>query len=265
MSRLILFLLVMIFISPFQAVTADAQSKSSTKNRKIRAVNVDPLLKSLEYPELMVQPLASERLAMEAKDEVANKWKAFWPFQFSALSTMVASFAADGEYETDADSDRRQSLDDSVQLAQIVGGSFLVGTLAISAFYSPYKRCLDKLPRGNSKRQRLTRERLAEEALYGASSFGWKITTLSVVANLGASIFMASNVNDDNRVYPIFAAAASLTPLLFRSRWIQVSKLHRKYKKRIYGPLSSLQMGPSMVYDRGQNKMVSAVGLSMQF
>ena len=64
--------------------------------------------------------LASERLAMEAKDEVANKWKAFWPIQFSALSTLVAALAVDGEYKTDSDIDQRQSLDDSVQLSQLV-------------------------------------------------------------------------------------------------------------------------------------------------
>ncbi len=256
----------MIIFGLSTSVDAKEKSKSSTKNRKYRNVQIDPLFKSLEYPELMVQPLASKRLAMEAKDEQANKWKAFWPIQFSALTTLASSFVVDGQYKNDSSSTENKALDDAVQLSQLIGGSFLVGTLAISALYSPYQKCLDKLPTGNSKAERLTRERLAEEALYGASGFAWKITVLSVVSNLGASIFMATETNSENTVYPIFSAVASLTPLLFQNRWIQVSRLHRKYKKRIYGPLSDVQISPRLMLDHQKEaKLVSGLGLSATF
>ena len=45
----------------------------------------------LSYPELVVTPRASERLAIEAKREQKKRWFALGSIQFSSLMTILAS------------------------------------------------------------------------------------------------------------------------------------------------------------------------------
>lgn len=41
------------------------------------------------------------------------------------------------------------------------------------------------------------------------------------------------------------AALASVAPLLFETSWERVGDTHREYKKRIYGPLTSVMPSPT--------------------
>lgn len=220
----------------------------------VSLIGVTPSIQSskaneFEYPELMVAPRASERLKMEAQAENEGKWLRFWPIQLSAISTlsMGLSAAANAQFPGEVEprvSDRRIT----GYMGATVGAAWLVTSIIMSAVNTPYQTGWDtvKAMPASTKREQLTRERVAEEILADASAMGWRLTILSTVTQFGVSLYTTRLAGLDATITPILAltsATLSVLPVLFRFKWIGVYAQHQDYKKKIYGPIAQLQPG----------------------
>lgn len=229
-----------------------------------------------EYPELMVAPRASERLKMEAQEEAESRMLRFWPIQLSALSTMVSGFAsmslATYASPTTTFAEPSEVVNNRRANGLIgvgVGGIWLLTTVVMSMTYTPYQKGwndVKSLPSG-SKREQLTRERLAEEVLSDANAMAWRLTIMSVATNFGANAYaMLARDNTISGtlqpVLPLLGMALSLTPLLFKFRWMSVFGQHMEYKKKIYGPIASLR---PLALDPRSASLTPGLTLSIQF
>lgn len=191
-----------------------------------------------DYPELLVTPRASARLATEAANEPASRWTSQLPIQVSALSTLVAGISVLSNPDPSKDPNG------VVGVAGVaVGGAWLAATLALEAFYQPYipaEREVSALP-ANTPREQLVRERAAEESINSASRLACRLKWLSVITNLGANVYMASQAKSSSfgQVASGVAAALAFTPVIFGSHWNEVAEEQENYKKRIYAPIAS--------------------------
>lgn len=193
---------------------------------------------TFQYPELVVTPRASERLQMEAEHESRGRWTAHLPIQISALTTLASSFmvGADSVYQA------RDPGGYARLAGAVVGAGWIAGTVALSALYQPNQSAhseIQALP-GKTERERLVRERMAEEAIESQAKLGRRLMWLSVLTNAGASGYMVmkSNPMSFAGISAIGATVASFAPVVFQYRWQQVAREQRKYKKRIYGPIA---------------------------
>jgi hypothetical protein len=192
----------------------------------------------LSYPELEVTPRASERLEIEAKGEARTHWLTLAPLQASALATLYVGLSAN--YDSGLSSDAQSNYNMTKKFAVGVGAGWLALTTALSAYYRPYYagyKDVSKMPTTNS-REELTRERIAEEALYAPDAVAQKLKWFSVASNLGVNLALVSNADRDSRLKISAGVLAAFAPLIFESRWSQVAMQHREYKKKIYGPIS---------------------------
>jgi hypothetical protein len=205
--------------------------------------------KEFEYPELLVSPSASERLTGEAKAENRNRWSAHWAIQASALATLMAGSMANGDPGKDAEQAAKKGEEPSskgaAKAATYVGGFWLITTTAMSATYTPYQSGLAKLQgmaQGN-KKDRLAYERYAEEALYAPSRVATVMKWAAFASNAGANAMVIQGAaNTTTKTFGGLALVASTLPLLFEHQWNAVNRFQGEYKKRIYGPLSSLNL-----------------------
>jgi hypothetical protein len=198
-----------------------------------------------EYPELQVTPLASDRLAQEAKNDQNAGILQHASLQISALATLASGILH---------SPKTRTLDDgtlenrsSGMPAYIVGGVWLAVSLALPTLYNPYEAELVKIRAmpAKSKREILARERMAEEAIQGAARTAKRLAWISTVTNFGVNVMLAAQTKSEGLPLGthITAAVFSFAPLVFPSRWIQVARDQEDYKRRIYGPVTSLSPG----------------------
>lgn len=210
----------------------------------------------LDYPELMVTPRASERVRIEAAKEPRDRWTRHAAIQASALTTLVA---ASMQISTSSGDNA------SKILGFTVGSSWIVTTLALSNFYTPYQTSLDELNGMPAKTQResLTKERTAEETIYRAGKLGSNLSLLSFGTNFLASAYMLTRADKSTKSFPIdfLAVLTSFSPLIFSSSWQVIANDHRDYKKRIYGPVASATLLP----EAATGKVVPGVALSMNW
>ncbi len=194
-----------------------------------------------EYPELLVSPQASASLKRFAKEEKEEAWTIHIWSQFPAVINLWSGFRAFSEKH--ADPDKEQQIHNAGLASASLSGGWLALTVGLSQAYSPYKKDylkIRKLP-DKTKRQQLVKERLAEEALYSAYSFGLKLKYAGAIINFAAAMAVAGNSEDDiTGVQAGVAALSSFLPILFPYTWIGNYKQHQTYKKRIYGPITQL-------------------------
>lgn len=191
----------------------------------------------LDYPELMVTPRATERLALEARDEFSQRWSTHLPIQASALATLTAGILQAEK------PDGATGLKGSSGVAGIlVGGGWLATTIYLAVKYRPYQDGFDEIRKYPAKDQRqlIARERLAEEKLEAPYRLGKKLMILSVLTNAATAGYLLSKVESSttSQAVNIVAAAASFLPLIFQYHWRTVALKHRDYKKKIYGPVA---------------------------
>lgn len=221
---------------------------------------------SLNYPELQVTPLASDRLESEAKTEHNDGYKALWSIQVSALATLTSSLIiSQKDYDINLSKEKRDLMDSDYDntklLGQVVGGGWLIGTLLLNHFYEPYKTSYlqNRKMSKDSKKDRLAKERHAESTLKSTARIGNSLKWISVATNLIASASMASEASDDTQLYPSLSALLSFMPILFPSRWEVTNDEHEIYKKRIYAPVVSANL---MMFE---DKPVTGLGLYWSF
>lgn len=199
-------------------------------------------LKSLNYPELEVTPLASETLVEEAKDERTGRWLVHAPIQVSAISTIMGSMnmakVPDKEYTTT----ETDTYDNAVMFGNVIGYGWLVTTLALSASYRPYYEGLKdtKKYKGDSKKDKLARERIAERAMRRSAALGEKIKWMSFWSNIIANTYMAAVTSRESVTYPAVGVLLSFAPLVFEYHWTDIYREHQNNKKKIYGPVARM-------------------------
>ena len=191
-----------------------------------------------DYPELMVSPRASERLALEIERE--NRGSLFGNqigSQIAYSLTLVNGLMMMGNTNEADDADKN-----AAKLGLFVGIAGLGSTMWMSKAYRPYGKGLANAKRvkGKGKRAQLARERLAEEAINGAAKFGKRLDYIAMGSTFVANLYMATVVEADTLSEPLtyLGAATSIVPLIFKNYWTKVGKSQRSYKKKVYGPIA---------------------------
>lgn len=203
---------------------------------------------NLIYPELNVSPKASERVAMEAKQEASSKWTTHWPIQLSSAMTLASVFYAQSDKPEDYDTNpsKKEDFDNAAKTGTLVGATWLIGTYLLSENYRPYQKAVQEiksLPTSNTQEQ-LVRERLAEEAMASSAKLGNRLMWMSVITNLGASAYIASSSGEDAKTFAGISTLVALTPLMFQYNWQDVYNYHQDYKKKIYAPIAMATLMP---------------------
>ncbi len=216
---------------------------------------------SYGYPELMVSPKASERIRLEIdREKRGGLFKNHKGLQVAGLVTLVA-----GVFQlsnTDITKDANES---SSKLGILVGGGWLVATSLLDMKYRPYQVGHQGLSRikGKTKRDQLAKERLAEEAIDNAGRLGKRLDYLGAATNFLASAYMMSSAKKETISVGIGALSllTSLTPLIFKNYWTEVSKKQNSYKKKVYGPIA---FSP-FLFDQVRKKYVTGASLAFTF
>lgn len=216
--------------------------------------------KDLAYPELMVTPRASTRLHMEARKEVSQQWSTQLPFQISSVSTLITGLVQTSNIDKTKDSDNY-----SAYTGIIAGGLLTAANYYYASHYKAFTRSyreIHKLPK-KTRREQLIRERLAEERINKIAATYKKLKWISFGTNLGASAYMFSKAKSGTLSKPlaIYSALAAITPLLFSTKYEDVAKEQKAYKKKIYAPVVST----TLLYDKAQRKYLPGAMVSMQF
>lgn len=223
---------------------------------------------SFDYPELMVTPRASEALLRHGRDEKADRWRQYLQIQIPAAINLFTGIRVMNEkYSPEQLRDSPSlpgRLKDTGMAATAISGGWLGLTLAMGIWYEPYTSGLRDIRRypGNSPREQLVRERIAEEHLANASRLASRLSHLSVISQTFTSVLlMANSENREHKIQAAVGGVFALSPYVFRMSWIQNYRNHQNYKKRIFGPLTSLEMMPIL----SEGRLGQAVQLSWQF
>ena len=191
------------------------------------------LFSSLRYPELHVSPSASDRLKMENARYSSYKWEHHRMIALAGLSTLIAGGTAVAKDET------REKFQAAQFANYMIGGAWLVGSTWLSLFYDPYGKGVadvSTLPSG-TKKQKIARERIAEEYIYTTSDFSRVLKWAAFFTNLAANVNLASPSKDGSVAFVAVGVIGSFLPILFKSRYEHIADQHRIYKKKIYGPV----------------------------
>jgi len=216
--------------------------------------------KDLAYPELMVTPKASTRLHMEARKEASQQWSTQLPLQVSSISTLVTGLVQTSNVDKTKDPDNY-----SAYVGIIAGGLSTAANYYYASRYQAFSRSYREIKRlpHKTKRQKLIRERLAEERINQIAATYTRLKWISFGTNFGASIYMASKAQSGTLSKPlaIYSALAAITPLIFSTKYEDVAAEQKAYKKKIYAPVVST----TLLYDKIHRKYLPGAMVSMQF
>jgi hypothetical protein len=134
--------------------------------------------------------------------------------------------------------------------------------LLLATSYDPYSSGYKEVKKMKSEthRDRLARERFAEEALYKPAKLGTRLLWFSVITNFAASAYLMGYADADAKLAAGISAAVALGPIFFPYTWIESANQHRLYKKKIYGPVASL----TFLRDGSQNRNLQP-GLGLRY
>ena len=255
MSNLRLGWALVVLLTPIIALAqpARSESKDSKDKEEIKitppaksqpgkhAVDIADIINNLEYPELMVVPRASERLRIEAKDEDDSWYYTHWTIEFSGLATLALGTVASSYYRESLSATEKADAKTVTTVTQAVGLGWITAGFLIG-MQKPYRSALNVINKypGKDERSTLARERLAEENLESPARLMRVMKWASVLTNFGACALTATYLSDQGRLGAGVAAALSFLPLIFEDHAIVVFEKHLEYKKKIYGPVSSV-------------------------
>lgn len=198
----------------------------------------------LLYPELEVTPRASKRLLIEAQKERNEKsdWFAHTlAIQSSALTTLVSGIYLSNNKPVDSqDPNKEKSAGDAANLGMLTGAVWLGFTTYLHFTYNPYQDGYAEVRKikSSNKREELTKERLAEEKIVHAGSFGRKLSWFSALTQFPISAYMAAKGSNEAAALGAVSALVALVPLFIDTHWETIHKTHIEYKKKIYGPVA---------------------------
>lgn len=214
------------------------------------------------YPELNVVPRATERIKMEVGSEESYAWKSNMPLQIASLLTLTTGAMASSNIKEDKEEDYAS------EISMLVGAGWLAASVWASMKYRPYRSSylkMRKMPY-KTKREKLLKERMAEEEINTLRSIGKKIRWAGALTTLAASLNLQSSIDSDSdegkraETLAGVSAAVSLATLFFPNRWERVADEQEKYKKKIYSPVS---IAPALLNtDKG---LASGLALAWNF
>lgn len=201
----------------------------------------------LDYPEISIVPRYSDRLEAEAKMEPLRKW--------GAVATLAIPFAASTVVGVTL-FNPQMAVAYWTPLA--VGGLGLVGMSLFGVFLQPYNSGMAIVSplKNGTLREKLYRERVAEEQIEAAARMGNRMRWFSTAVNLAANMFTVvsyTQVTDSflapgQKMMGVIAggvgALLSFTPLLFPPYWVDVAGEQESYRKRIFSPVASATVFP---------------------
>jgi len=220
-------------------VTGKAEESKPAATKSPTADHVST--ENFEYPELVVAPSASARLERETKNERASGFTRQVPLMASGLMTMVSGFMLNAS--TDPDEDKMAAAHGAGLAAIIVGGTWVATTTYMSLWYMPYSNGWREVKgmEGRDRRERLARERIAEEAINAPSRLVRRLNWLGLISNFAASGYMVATATDEmGRAFSAASVIAAVMPIVFPTRWQTTAETHEDYKKRIYGPVTNI-------------------------
>lgn len=198
------------------------------------------------YPELEVVPRASERVKGEYKNDGDNFFKYQWQYVLPSSITLVGGImlmnnpSLTGNESADQLADKEDTAKQYGTLAAAIGAGWIGFSYFLNKYYQPYRGAMVKMKsiKGNSKKDELARERIAEEHMLNANELTRKLRWFNFGTNLTMSIAIAAK-GDDEKVLPfgVLGIITSITPLIFPHYWEATYDSHMYYKKRIYGPV----------------------------
>lgn len=195
------------------------------------------LAAEMDYPELMVSPKATERIAIEANKEKKSGIIFNLPLQISSALTLATGVMMLNDVDKSKDADQY-----SPWAGIGVGGGWLLINAYLNYLHKPYSTANNELKELSSKtpHEQLIRERLAEEALNKAGSLAYKLNWFASLTNAATSVYMASKAKSKSTGQFLggLSAVAAFLPLVFEPEWTRIRNEQNTYKKRIYGPLS---------------------------
>ncbi|GIL17570.1 MAG: hypothetical protein BroJett040_13210 [Oligoflexia bacterium] len=219
------------------------------------------LANQLTYPELQVQPKATDRIRMEAQKERASGWKVHLPVMASSAMTLAAASMSQAG-PTDKVSSEDASLAKNVGMG--VGAGWLITSYLLSSLYDPYSNAEIAL-RTSGQQDPLARERLAEEHLRSAHDLGVRVMWLSAISQFFTNAYVASKSSRNTSYIAGIAAVTSFAPVLFKSNWISTWEYHQEYKKKIYGPIAMPIMMTVPGTHVAQGSVTPGLGLFLSF
>jgi hypothetical protein len=225
-----------------------------------------------QYPELLVVPKASQRLTALANQENRTRFRTHLVFQVPAFLTLMAGASAMSMKESQSK--------EAAAIASGIGLGWIVGTMAMSAMYTPYRTGQQEIAGLGDKTQEqmLAKERRAEEALYFPAYLMRRVQYMAAFTNFAGAIAITSLPEENEKVKAVagIAAIAAFLPLVFDHPWIINYDQQQEYKKRIYGPLAELTLlpdassekvspGPWALVQQKAPSWAPAVSLSLRF
>lgn len=198
-----------------------------------------------QYPELSVVPRASEQVLAESLKQKDQGFKNHLPLLVPATMTFLTGVV---ELASGTKINQQGFEDTSAKYAPWVGIGVGVAWWAVSLgilnqldLYDDAAKEIASLPNG-TEREKLLKERRAEEAIFKAGSIARRLKWISFGSNLLASGYMAASAKENTAsVYVALASGlTSIAPLLFSHRWETLECQQREYKKRIYAPVAGV-------------------------
>jgi hypothetical protein len=142
-----------------------------------------------------------------------------------------------------------------------IGGAGLLLTSLASWKYQPMTSGAAEIQglSAQSPRDRLVRERMAEESLRQAARMGrimrWSIGATTFLASAGTTYLGVRKMDTANITLGVVSTVASVLPFLFPTRWEQVASEQESYKKKIYGPIgANWQIDPVVLTQTGESQ-----------
>ena len=213
-------------------------------NQESKSNDINAILDKLDYPELQVVPRASQRLKMEAMEEDSNWYYAHWQVELAGLSTLYLGITAKSMERADLNATQSADATTFYTITQAVGLGWLVAGAVMGA-KKPYNSGVQMASRFSEKGERgaLLRERLAEEALERPARVMQILSVASMWSCLFTNVYTGTYLSDKGKVTASLAVMMSLLPMAFQDHSVTVYQKHLEYKKKIYGPMTSMGLG----------------------
>jgi hypothetical protein len=254
-------------LKSFMISTALASS-SVFAEEPLAFASQDAARTALDYPELQVVPLSSERLLKEVTHEKDSQWTRLAPMQIASLGTFISGVGTLASSSRDLDSLTKITGFSAVG----IGGAGLLLTSLVSWKYQPMASGAAEIQglSGQTPRDRLARERMAEENLRQAARIGrimrWSIGATTVLASAGTTYLGVRKMDTANITLGVVSTVASFLPFLFPTRWEQVASEQESYKKKIYGPIgANWQINPVVLTQTGESQAGAAFSWQYHF
>jgi hypothetical protein len=199
-----------------------------------------------QYPELLVVPKASQRLTTLANQESKTRFRTHLVFQVPAFFTLMAGASAMSMKEAQSK--------EAAAIASGIGLGWIVGTMGLSAMYTPYRNGQQDIAGLGEKtlEQQLAKERRAEEALHFPAYLMRRVQYIAAFTNFAGAIAITSLPEENEKVKAVagIAAVMAFLPLVFDHPWIINYDQQQEYKKKIYGPLAELTLLPESTQEK---------------